>query len=137
MTCSTSNTSTLRKCHLTMGTPNYCTDSYTSYVPLHDAYVGYSNYPSIYTYVYHKVSFLQIFCLKFCMNFSPFPCMQHCLPIFSSLTWSSYKYLKKHTSYEAPHCAVSSNLPSLPLPQVLISSAPCSQTCSTQVLSLG
>jgi hypothetical protein len=45
--------------------------------------------------------------------------------------------LVKNTSYEAPHYAVFSNLPSLHLsPIQIFSSAPCSQTPSVYILPL-
>jgi hypothetical protein len=52
----------------------------------------------------------------------------HAMSISSSLTWSSYLYLGKSTSYETPNYAVSSNLLSLHRSSVqILSSAPSSQ----------
>jgi hypothetical protein len=42
------------------------------------------------------------------------PYTLHSLPILFSLTWSLQLYLANSTSYEAPHYAVFSDLPSLP-----------------------
>jgi hypothetical protein len=46
--------------------------------------------------------------------------MLHALSILSSLTWSFEFSLGKSTSYEAPHYAVFSNLPSLFSPNILL-----------------
>jgi hypothetical protein len=59
------------------------------------------------------------------------PCVLHALPISSSLTWSFELYFAKSTSYEAPHCAVFSNLLSLhPSMIQILSLTLCSQTPS-------
>jgi hypothetical protein len=53
-----------------------------------------------------------------------FPCMLHAMSISSSLIWSFYLYLAKSINYEAPNCAVSSNLlsfcPSSQIPLVFV-----------------
>jgi hypothetical protein len=60
------------------------------------------------------VSSLQVFQPKYFMHFSSLPRVLHVPLILSSMILSSYKYLVKRTSYEAPHYEVFSSLPPLP-----------------------
>jgi hypothetical protein len=64
---------------------------------------------------------------KSCMHYSSPTSVLLVLPISYSLTWWLYLYLVWTTSYDAPHYAVSSNLPSLhPSWVQTFSTAPCS-----------
>jgi hypothetical protein len=60
----------------------------------------------LYIFVFLVVSFLLAFPPISYMHSSSPPFVLHALPISSFFTWSSWLYLEKSTSYEAPHYAV-------------------------------
>jgi len=60
------------------------------------------------------VSSYQVLLQKFCTIWSP-KCMLHVQPISPSLIWSPEQYLIRSTCYEAPHYAVLSTFPLLPV----------------------
>jgi hypothetical protein len=59
-------------------------DEYRLHPPISFLEDPFKHHPSIYIYVFLVVSFLQVFLLKPCINFTSLPCMLHALPISSS-----------------------------------------------------